>query len=94
MDVIAMPLISQFYGVLIYIYAEINTQHHLPHFHAKYGEFEAVYDFDANCLSGKLPRKQQKLVEAWALLYVDELNAAWIAWQTHGELIKIRGLGH
>ena len=87
-----MPLISQFYGVLIYIYREIGGKHHMPHFHAKYGEHEAVYDFDGNRIDGELPRKQNKLVEAWTLLHQDELNAAWTAWRESGEIIKIDGL--
>jgi hypothetical protein len=87
-----MPLISQFYGVLIYIYKELNGKHNIPHFHAKYAEFEGVYDFKANLLEGDLPFKQRKLVEAWAVLHEDELNAAWTAWNESGEIIKINGL--
>jgi len=87
-----MPLISQFYGILIYIYREANGKHNVPHFHAAYGEFEAVYDFEGNLLDGKLPKKQNKLVEAWALIHTDELNAAWKAWNENGEVIKIEGL--
>ena len=47
-----MPLISQFYGILIYIYKEVNSKHHEPHFHAKYAEYEGVYDFKANLIEG------------------------------------------
>ena len=35
-----MPIISQFYGILIYLYRELNGQHNIPHIHAQYGEFE------------------------------------------------------
>jgi hypothetical protein len=87
-----MPLISQFYGILIYIYKEIGGRHHTPHFHAKYAEYEGVYDFDGNILDGELPKKQNKLVEAWSLLHTDELNAAWTAWNESGEVVKIEGL--
>jgi len=87
-----VPLISHFYGILIYIYKELRSRHHIPHFHAKYTEFEAVYDFKANIIEGELPNKQRKLVEAWTLLHEDELNAAWIAWNESGEIIKIDGL--
>ena len=87
-----MPLISHFYGILIYIYYEAGGKHHKPHFHAKYAEHEAVYDFDGELLEGQLPRRQSKYVEAWTLRYQDELNAAWVAWQEYGEVIKIDGL--
>ena len=87
-----MPLISQFYGILIYIYREQGGKHNMPHFHAQYSEFEGIYDFDGNLLEGDLPRKQRKLIEAWVLLHGDELNAAWKAWNQSGETIKIDGL--
>jgi len=87
-----MPVISQFYGILIYIYKEINGKHHFPHLHAKYAEYEGVYDFEGKLIEGGLPRKQNKLVEAWVLLHQDELNAAWFAWNESGETIKIEGL--
>ena len=87
-----MTLISQFYGILIYIYRETGGRHNKPHFHAKYGEFECAYDFEGNVLSGALPRKQNKLVDAWCAIHADELNAAWIAWNEHEEIIKIEGL--
>ena len=87
-----MPLISHFYGILIYIYYEASGKHNKPHFHARYGEHQAVYDLEGNCIVGELPRKQNKLVEAWALLHSDALNAAWTAWNEDGEVIKIEGL--
>jgi len=87
-----MPIVSQFYGILIYIYKEIGAQHNKPHFHAKYAEFEGVYDFDGNIIDGELPKKQNKLVEAWSILHTDELNAAWKVWNESGEIIKIDGL--
>jgi hypothetical protein len=38
-----MPCISQFFGILIY--TDINY-HTSPHFHAEYGEFEAIYTIE------------------------------------------------
>jgi len=87
-----MPLISHFYGILIYIYKEIGGQHNLPHFHAKYAEFEAVFDLDGNIVTGELPTNKSKLVEAWCTLHREELNAAWRAWNESNEVVKIDGL--
>ncbi|KUO73720.1 MAG: hypothetical protein APF81_01950 [Desulfosporosinus sp. BRH_c37] len=87
-----MPLISAFYGILIYLYLEKGSQHSAPHVHAKYNEYEMSIDFDGNILAGELPRKQTKLVEAWVLLHTDELKASWRAYRDDGELIKIKGL--
>jgi hypothetical protein len=36
-----MPRISEFYGLIIYMY---YNDHLPPHFHAEYGEFEALYN--------------------------------------------------
>ena len=87
-----MPIISQFYGILIYIYKEIGGPHNVPHFHAKYAEYEIVYDFEGNILAGDVPNKQRKLIEAWCVLHSDELDAAWTAWNESGEIVRIEGL--
>ncbi|MDR0852951.1 MAG: DUF4160 domain-containing protein [Clostridiales Family XIII bacterium] len=87
-----MPLISSFYGILIYIYQEKGETHSTPHVHAGYAEYDMSIDFDANVLAGSLPNKQKKLVEAWVLIHQDELKAAWKAYNEFGELIKIKGL--
>jgi hypothetical protein len=49
-------------------------------------------DFSGEILAGSLPRKQLKMVEAWAAIHEGELRAAWIALNEIGEVIKIRGL--
>lgn len=71
-----MPIISMFYGIIIPLYLIDNKHHHLPHIHAKYVEFEASIDIeDGEILSGDLPRKQLRLVQAWIELHPDELMA-------------------
>lgn len=87
-----MPIISQFYGILIYLYRELTGQHNTPHVHAQYGEFEMSIAFDGNIIVGELPNKQRKLVIAWVALHEDELNAAWKAYNESGYVVKIRGL--
>ena len=39
-----MPLISAFYGVLIYLYYLDNKQHKMPHIHAKFQDEESVFN--------------------------------------------------
>ncbi len=89
-----MPLISSFYGLLIYIYiyGEYGDKHKLPHFHARYNEYESVYDLQGNLIEGNLPPKKSKMVEVWASIHEEELQAAWIAWNESNEVIKIEGL--
>ena len=52
-------------------------QHKLPHFHAYYGEYEAVFALDGELISGKFPNRQAAFVKAWALIHEDELAADW-----------------
>lgn len=73
-----MPVISMFYGIIIRLYLLDDKQHHSPHIHAKYAEFEAAIGIDdGEMLSGELPRKQLRLVQAWIELHRDELMADW-----------------
>ena len=73
-----VPLISSFYGVLIYMYFLDTKQHHLPHIHAMYQGFEAVFGIDSgDRLDGDFPPKQTRLVQAWIELRREELQADW-----------------
>jgi hypothetical protein len=67
-----------FYGVIIYMYAFDNRQHHRPHFHARYAEFEAVIAIDdGDLLGGDLPKAKMKLVQAWLEIHREDLQADW-----------------
>jgi len=87
-----MPIISTYFGIVIRMYFMDTEQHHKPHFHAKYGDAQAVFDFDGNILAGKFPTKQTKYVVAWADIHHDELSALWEVMQTGEEYFKIKGL--
>lgn len=87
-----LPVISQFYGILIYMYQELGAHHNEPHIHIKYNEYDMSMTLDGKILSGQLPKKQKKLVDAWMALHEDELKATWFAYNECGELIKIKGL--
>lgn len=57
---------------------EVGIQHHVPHFHAYYQDEIAVFGITPEeLISGSLPRRQQRLVEAWAELHQEELKADW-----------------
>lgn len=73
-----MPEISRFFGIIIRMYAEAGGKHHRPHFHAYYQEAVAILGLDEiELLAGHLPRRQQRLVEAWAELHQGELLKNW-----------------
>ena len=55
-----------------------SQEHNPPHFHAYYGEYRATIDINTcELIEGSLPKKQLKLVLAWAELRQDELKANW-----------------
>jgi hypothetical protein len=87
-----MPLISQFFGILISMYKEDGGRHNMPHFHAYYGDFEGVFDLQGDLIVGNLPTKQRKLVETWAIIHEEELNAEWKSIIELGQHFKIDGL--
>jgi hypothetical protein len=60
------------------MYAEPFAPHHLPHLHAYHQEAVAVYGLaPVELISGSLPLRQQRLVEAWAEMHREELLEDW-----------------
>ena len=88
-----MPIVSQFYGIIIRIYFKDTEQHYLEHIHVQYNEFDAVYAIrNIQVLEGNLPPKQHKLVVAWMEIHKEELKALWEVSQNDGEIFKIAPL--
>lgn len=88
-----MPIISQFYGIIIRIYFKDTQKHYLEHIHVQYNEYDAVYSINnIELLEGKLPNKQDKLVVAWMEIHKEELKALWSVSQESGEIFKIEPL--
>jgi hypothetical protein len=73
-----LPEIARFFGIIIRMFVEAGAPHHSPHFHAYYQNHVAIYQIDTiDLINGSLPRKQQRLVEAWAELHQGELMENW-----------------
>lgn len=84
-----MPTLSIFFGIIIKMYREVNSRHNLPHIHAEYQEFEAVISLDGEVLSGELPSKKMKLVQAWLEIHNEDLKANWKLLYEGKEYFKI-----
>lgn len=85
-----MPIVSQFYGIIVRIYFNDSEKHYLGHIHVQYNEYDAVYSInDCLILEGKLPPKQNKLVIAWMEIHKEELQALWEVSQKENEIFKI-----
>ena len=65
-------------GIIIRMYWEADAQHHLPHFHAYYQNETEVFSIEpVELIAGDFPRRQLRLVEAWAELHQEELTRDW-----------------
>jgi hypothetical protein len=85
-----VPRISEFFGIVIWMYF---NDHHPIHFHARYGEHEALVRIDTlEVIEGKLPRRAQALVLEWAAGHREELLQNWEKARRGEPLAKIAPL--
>ena len=85
-----MPVISEFYGIKIYMFW---NEHLPPHFHAEYGDNKILVDIqNGTVIKGVFPFKQLKLVLAWCEIHREELMANWKNALQHQELRSINPL--
>ena len=72
-----MTVLSRFFGIIVTMYQE-RGRHERPHFHARYAEYKASIAIDPPVImAGSQPRRQERLVLAWAELHRDELLENW-----------------
>ena len=73
-----MPMISMFYGIIVYMYFYDTKKHKAPHLHASYGGKDAVYSIEqGDVLEGSLPKNKRRLVQAWIEIHREDLMADW-----------------
>ncbi len=85
-----MPRISQFFGIVIYMY---YNDHAPPHFHAEYSGDEALYVIETlRVYAGQLPRRVHNLVIEWADLHREALAEDWQKARNGEPLEKIEPL--
>ena len=85
-----MPTISTFYGITIQMFN--NGEHNPPHFHALYQGKNATFNMEGELIKGTMPRKQCKLIAAWAEIHKEELLANWELAINEKELYRIKPL--
>lgn len=70
-----MPEISRFFGIIIAMFFD---DHNPPHFHARYGNDNAVIKItDLTVLEGYLQPRALGLVMEWAAIHKDDLLSDW-----------------
>ena len=59
-----MPEISRFFGIIVRMFAEPDTPHHRPHFHAYYQNQAAVIGIDTiEVIGGNLSQREMRLCD-------------------------------
>jgi hypothetical protein len=85
-----MPVIALFFGIRVTMYWD---EHGPAHFHAEYADHKAAIDIrEGVVLRGFLPRRQLKLVLAWAELHTDDLMENWELARDGRPLRSLEGL--
>ena len=85
-----MPTIAYFYGIMIQMFYD---DHQPPHFHARYGEFEATIDIGTLAvIQGQLPGRALNLVHEWGMIHREELLDAWRHCRENRQPAKIEPL--
>jgi hypothetical protein len=69
-----MPVLAVVNGVTITMYYD---DHVPPHFHARYGEYQATFTIDGMLLEGALPRATRRMIAEWARRHREELALNW-----------------
>ena len=85
-----MPEISRFFGIVIKMFFD---DHNPPHFHAEYGDSEALVDIRSlSVFAGRLPPRVMGLIVEWSTLHQQELPDDWGRAQAQQALQKIHPL--
>ncbi len=85
-----MPIISMFYGIIVYMYALDTKQHHLPHIHVEYQGKEAVISIPSgDVIVGEIATNKMKLLQAWIEIHQEEIMADWAIAVKGGEIFRI-----
>ena len=84
-----MPEISRFLGIVIYMNW---LDHPLPHFHAKYGDYEMTVEIQTGVVRGTFPKRALRAVLEWAELNTELLMENWQSAQNRRPLTPIPAL--
>ena len=84
-----MPIISRFFGILIYIYWR---EHEPAHFHAKYGSEDIIVEIETGKVTGKISKRALSMIQEWRKIHKKELMNDWELAKQKKSLAKIEPL--
>ena len=72
-----MPELSRFFGIIIKMYF-LQSEHNPPHIHAKYNEYEGIFNIATGEMTrGNLPKNAIRLVKEFISQHRDRLLSMW-----------------
>ena len=84
-----MPVISRYFGIIIYMYWR---DHAPPHFHAKYAGEEVEIEIESGKVLGSMNRRALKMIQEWSEANKAELLSDWKLAEEQKELKEIKPL--
>lgn len=85
-----MPTVSRFFGIVVSMFWD---EHNPPHFHVRFGEYKCSIDINnISIIVDDLPKKQRRLVLAWAEIHQKELLNNWELCQNDKQPMQIEPL--
>lgn len=85
----AMPVISRFYGIVVFMN---YNDHNPPHLHARYQGMEGVVAIQTREVTGDLPGRAVRILLEWMDLHAKELVENWRRARDHRHLLPIEPL--
>ena len=84
-----MPVISRFFGIIIYM---LWRDHAPPHFHAKYQDSEVSIEISTGKVTGNMSKRALRMLEEWRKRHVNDLLDDWQLAESNKQLINIKPL--
>ena len=72
-----MPKISEFFGIIIYMYWNDTKRHKKPHIHVIFDNKQAVFSLEGEYLAGNIGRRASRLTLEFINERQVELHEAW-----------------
>jgi hypothetical protein len=84
-----MPIISRFFGIMIFMFWR---EHEPAHFHAKYGDDEATIEIETGKIIGRMSPRALALIQEWREIHKAELLEDWNLVKQKRELKSVQPL--
>ncbi|MGO9691147.1 MAG: DUF4160 domain-containing protein [Syntrophobacteraceae bacterium] len=84
-----VPVISRFYGIIIFMN---YNDHEPPHFHARYGEQEVIIEIISGMVTGQMSKRALHMLFEWMQAHQQDLTENWNLAREHRSLRQIAPL--